>query len=112
LNGGQGSGSFESDVASGYEDKGQQLAGIQAQLFGREIQSRRDKVAQLLSMAMQSGDAESARALQFQMAQMDDQIKRLGLAQNQSQWNDSFGLDGGKFQYQKDRDVALAGLGN
>jgi hypothetical protein len=112
LNGGQGSGSFESDVASGYEDKGQQLAGIQAQLFGREIQSRRDKVAQLLSMAMQSGDAESARALQFQMAQMDDQIKRLGLAQDQSHWNDSFGLEGGKFQYQKDRDVALAGLGN
>jgi hypothetical protein len=49
LNGGQGSGSFESEVASGYEDKGQQLQGIQAQLFGREIQSRRDKVAQLLN---------------------------------------------------------------
>jgi hypothetical protein len=112
LNGGQGSGSFESDVASGYEDKGQQLSGIQAQLFGREIQSRRDKVAQLLSMAMQSGDAESARALQFQMAQMDDQIKRLGLAQNQSQWDDSFGLQGAQFGYQKDRDLAIAGLGN
>jgi hypothetical protein len=112
LNGGAGSGSFEGEVASGYEDKGQQLSGIQAKLFGREIQSRRDKVAQLLSMAMQSGDAESARALQLQMATMDDQIKRLGLAQNQSQWNDSFGLDAGKFNYQKDRDVALAGLGN
>jgi hypothetical protein len=112
LNGGQGSGSFESDVASGYEDKGQQLSGIQAQLFGREIQSRRDKVAQLLSMAMQSGDAESARALQFQMAQMDDQIKRLGLAQNQSQFNDEFGWNVSQGLYGRDRDVALAGLGN
>jgi hypothetical protein len=112
LNGGQGSGSFEGDVASGYEDKGNALTGIQSQLFGREIQSRRDKMAQLMSLAVQSGDADSARALQMQIAQMDDQLKRLGLAQSQSQFNDQFGLSAGQFQYQKDRDAALAGLGN
>lgn len=111
LNGGQGSGAFESEVASGYEDKGQQLSGLQAKLFGREIQSRRDKVAQLLSLAMQSGDAESARALQLQMAQMDDQLQRLGLDQRQSQWDDSYGLDKSDRQYQRDRDAARAKAG-
>lgn len=111
LNGGQGSGSFEADVASGYEDKGTALSGIQAQLFGREIQARRDKLAQYVNMAMQSGDAESARALQLQLANMDDQLQRLNLNQRQSQHNDTFGLDAARFGYGKDRDAFLFGSG-
>lgn len=111
LNGGQSSGSFEQNIASGFEDKGQQLTGIQAQLFTREIQSRRTQVAQLLNMAMQSGDAESARALQYQLALMDDALRRLGLQQQQSQFDSTFGLDAARFQYGKDKDLAMYGAG-
>lgn len=111
LNGGQSSGSFDASVASGFEDKGQALAGIQAQLFTRELQSRRTHVATLLNMALQSGDNEQARNLQFVLAQMDDQIRRMTLRQNQDQWNDEFGLRAGRFQYEKDRDLAGYGGG-
>lgn len=111
LNGGQSSGSFEQNIASGFEDKGQALTGIQAQLFTRELQSRRSYVANLMNMALQSGDNEAARNLQYTLAQMDDVIRRMSLQQNQSQWNDSFGLQAGQFQYQKDRDLAQYGAG-
>jgi hypothetical protein len=47
----------------------------------------------------------------MQLAQMDDQLRRLGLQQNQSQWNDSFGLDAAKFRYGQDRDLAGYGSG-
>ena len=111
LNGGQSSGAFEQNVASGFEGEQQQLSGVRAQLFTREIQSRRQQVAQLLAQAMQSGDQESQRNLQYQLALMDDALRRLGLAQNQSQFNDTFGLEAGRFQYQKDRDLAQYGAG-
>lgn len=112
LNGGQGSGAFEADVASGYEDKGQKLSGLQADLFSREIQSRRDKVAQLLALATQSGDAESARALQLQIAQMDDVLRRMGLEQQGRQFDDQFGLSASQALYNRDRDLALFGAGS
>ena len=111
LNGGQSSGSFEQNIASGFEDKGQALTGIQAQLFTRELQSRRSHIANLLNMAMQSGDNESARNLQYTLAMMDDTIRRMSLQQNQSQFNDQFGLQAGRFQYEKDRDLAGYGTG-
>ena len=82
---------------------------MQAQLFSREIQSRRSQLGSLLNMALQTGDAESARALQLQMAQMDDQLRRLGLAEQGRQHDDNFGLDAGRFQYGKDRDLFTYG---
>lgn len=111
LNGGQSSGSFEQNIASGFEDKGRALTGIQAQLFTRELQSRRSHIANLLSMAMQSGDMESQRMLQLQLARMDDALRRLSLQQQQSQHDDVFGLDAARFRYGQDRDLAGFGSG-
>ena len=111
LSGGQSSGAFDAEVASGFEDKGQALTGIQAQLFARELQGRRTQVAHLLNMALQSGDAESARALQLQLANMDNELRRYGLQQQQSQFNDQFGLQRSQFEYDMDRDAARATAG-
>ena len=89
--GGAGSGAFESEIASGYEDAGQQKSGVLAQLMGRELTNRRSQLAQMLSLATQSGDAESARALQFQLAQMDAELRRMGIGEQARQFNDQFG---------------------
>lgn len=89
--GGAGSGAFEADIASGFEDKKQGLAGLQAQLFGRELTSRRSQLANLLNMALSTGDAESARSLQMAIAQMDAELQRLGLKQQKSMFDDQFG---------------------
>jgi hypothetical protein len=109
--GGQGSGALDADIASGFEDKGQKLAGLQAQLFGRELQARRTQMSQMLAMALQSGDNEAARALQLQIANMDAELRRMGLRENARQFDDSFGLQAGQFQYLKDRDLASYGGG-
>lgn len=111
LQGGQSSGAFDADVASGYEDKGNALTGLQAQLFTRAIQGRRQQVAQLLNMALQSNDAEAARALQLQLGQMDNELRRMGISEQARQFDDSFGLNAAQFQYGKDRDAFLYGSG-
>lgn len=109
--GGQGSGALDTDIAAGFEAKGQQLSGLQAQLFSREMQSRRGQLGQMLAMAVQTGDNEAARALQLQIANMDAQLRKMGLAENARQFDDSFGLQGAQFRYLQDRDLANAGLG-
>lgn len=109
--GGAGSGAFDQEIASGFEDKGQALTGLQAQLFSRELQSRRGSLASLLNMALQTGDAESARALQLQLAQMDNELRRLGLSQQASQFNDQFGLQRSQFEYDMNRDASRAAAG-
>lgn len=56
------------------EGVGQATSGFQAQLLSREIQSRRDEIAQALSAqgALLSGDQQ--RALQQELAQMDQAL--------------------------------------
>ena len=58
-------------------------------------------------MALQSGDAESARGLQMALAQMDNALRGRSLDFQQSQWNDSFGRQLGRdreddFRYRTD----------
>lgn len=130
LLGGQSSGAFEAEVASGFEDKGERLSGLQSQLFARELSSRRGQLAGLLQMAVQTGDNESARALQMQIALMDAELRKLGiqtqaglgyaglglqrdlgfagLNQQQGIWNDRYGLDREWLLYQMNRDAARA----
>ncbi len=111
LNGGQSSGGFDTEVQGINEDAAQGLQGLQASLFGRVAQQKQAQLQQALQLAVQSGDAEAARAIQVQLAQMDAQLRSQQLAQQASQWNDQFGLQGAQFQYLKDRDLANAGLG-
>lgn len=111
LAGGASSGAFDADVASGFEDKANRLSDVRSQLFGRELQNRRGQLAQMMNMALQSGDAESARALQLQLGQMDNELRRLGIQEGARQFDDSFGLQAGRFAYEKDRDLAQFGAG-
>ncbi len=112
LSGGQSSGAFDSEVASGFEDKANNQSAVIANMYGREMQAKRTQMQNLLNMAVQSGDAESARALQLKIAEMDAELKRMGLAQSQSQWNDSFGLSAAQFEYLKNRDLLGYGTGS
>lgn len=111
LNGGQSSGAFDQELNSEFENKGQQLTGLQAQLFTQEIQRRSQQANQLLQMALSSGDQESARQLQAYLAQLDNAYRYAALGQNQSQFNDQFGLNAAQFQYLKDSQLAQYGAG-
>lgn len=109
--GGAGSGAFEQDLAAGFEDKAGQLGGLQGQLLARANEQRISQLQQALSLAVQSGDAESARAIQLQIAQMQNALGQASLSQQGSQFNDNFGLNAAQFQYQKDRDLLNYGTG-
>lgn len=87
------------------------LAGIKSQLISKVYEGKRQDAQQALQLAVQSGDAEAARQAQMQIAQMDNEIKRLGLSQQQSQFNDNYGLNVNDAQYQRDRDAARAKAG-
>jgi hypothetical protein len=87
------------------------LSTLQGDLMGREMTARRSQMAQLLNQALQTGDNESARALQLKLSQMDNEIRKAGMAQAGQFHDDSYGLQKGQFQYDQDRDAARARAG-
>ena len=91
LMGGQSSGSFDTELRSILEGAGEDKAAFGAQLLGDENQARRAELNSLMNMALQSGDAESARALSLELAKMDDATRRLGLSQQNAQFNADLG---------------------
>lgn len=62
------------------------LGSLRATLITRELQSRRDDLKSLLQMAVQSGDAESAQAIQMQLAELDAQVKREGIGADMAKY--------------------------
>lgn len=56
------------------QQRGEADAQGEAQILGNEHQAKRDELRSLLSMAVASGDAESARTLQAQIAAIDSQL--------------------------------------
>ncbi len=94
--GGQGSGAFDSNVQGIHERIGQNTGAHDAGLVGAEAQNRRGHLQNLLQMALASGDSESARAVQMQMAQMDQAIRQATLAQQSYQYDDRMGFDLGR----------------
>lgn len=111
----EGNGTGSNELTQGLQQSAERtatgLASLKGQLMQRAVQARKDQLTSLLNLAMQSGDAESARAIQLQLGQLDASLRSQQLAQQANQWNDSFGLQGAQFQYQKDRDLANAGMG-
>lgn len=98
------------------ERAGQAKGGFEAELMGRELQSKRQEISTALtSMAgMLSGD--QTRSLQMQLAQMDDAIARMGLdnqRRGQDFSQDQFLRELGLRQWQAgdDSDFRWAGLG-
>ena len=94
--GGQGSGAFETNMQGIQERIGQNTGAHDAGLVGAEAQNRRGHLQNLLQMALASGDSESARAVQMQMAQMDQAIRQATLEQQRYQYDDRMGFDLGR----------------
>lgn len=109
--GGAGSGAFDQELASGFEDKGRQMAGLRAQLMNRATEQRMAQLQQALSLALQSGDQEAARGLQMTIAQMNADLARARMEQDQSQWNDSYGLQRLQFERLLNNDAVNAQTG-
>ena len=75
------SGAMTNERRLGAERAGQASGAFEAQLVGRELETRRDEIKEALSglRGMISGD--QAMALQTQLAELDAAIKREGIAQ-------------------------------
>lgn len=102
--GGAGSGSFDTGIQGIGEQVGQNIAGHDASLVGGEVQSRRATLQNLLGMAMQSGDAEATRAIQLQIAQMDNELRKYT-------YDDTMGYNVGRANEDDFRYRANLGLG-
>lgn len=112
LIGGQSSGSFDTALGGIREAASEDIAGNDAQLMGAEVSARRAEVQSLLNMALQSGDAESARMLQLQLAKMDEALRKQALSENARQFDASdryrysaLGEQGRQFDDQFGRDL-------
>ena len=91
LNGGQSSGGFDTALQGVHERIGENTSAFDAGLVGNEVQARRAEMQQLLNMALQSGDAESARELSMALSKMDLEYRRQALSQQGSQFNADLG---------------------
>lgn len=58
----------------GYERRGQQVGAFEAELVGRELQARRDEIAQSLQLSATFLSTEQQRDLQRQIALLDNAI--------------------------------------
>jgi len=70
------SGTFDTAVSGIEQQRGEAAAGVTGRVLSGELQSRRDQLTRLMTLAMQSGDAESARTIQAQLGLIDSQIGR------------------------------------
>lgn len=91
LMGGQSSGGFDTAVQGIHERSGENQAAYDADLVGDEVQYRRAEVQNLLDMALQSGDSESARELSMALAELDAQLRREGLGESGRQFDANLG---------------------
>lgn len=78
-------------VQQNIEQGGQALAQLRSQLVSSGLQQRVGQLQNLLSLAVQSGDTNSAQALQLQLAQLQAQLDReqmgIGLGEFTQQQN-------------------------
>lgn len=105
LQGGQSSGSFDTELRSIQEGKSSDIAGNDAELLGNEVMQRRAEVQSLMNMALQSGDQESARMLQMQLAKMDEAIRMKQLAESKRQFDSDLGYRNRTFDDQFGRQI-------
>lgn len=84
--GGSGSGSFDSAVQSGIEGAGIDQANFDSGMQLDEIKQRREDVVN----ALQFAQGEERNQLQLQLAQMNDQLQRAQMGQQNSQFYDQF----------------------
>ena len=77
--GGQSSGGFDTALSGIRESASEDIASNDARLIGGEVQQRRAELQSLINIALQSGDAETARELEAQ-------LRREGMSQQDRQF--------------------------
>lgn len=77
------------------------LGGLRAKLIQGEYQTRRQEMTDMLQLATASGDAEAARQIQVQLAELDAAVRREGI-----------GADVGKYEAYLNSQTVNQGLGN
>lgn len=87
LIGGEG-GSFDAGVNSINEQAGEQKGRAMGGLIGSELQARRQDI----QTALQFAQGEEKMALEKQLAEADNEIRRQGMSQQNSQFYDDYGL--------------------
>lgn len=88
------SGSFENSLRGFEQAQGESEAGYNAGLVGNELQQRRQQLLSAASLAGNQLNAEDARALQKELAQLDAAIKRESIAQQGALGNADIALRG------------------
>lgn len=81
---GVNSGAFDQGLIGLEQAQGEAEAGNNARLLGSELQQRRAQLLQAASIAGNTLNAEQARDLQRQLAELDAAIRREGIAQQSS----------------------------
>ena len=103
--GGAGSGAFDTGIAGIHEGIGEDVGQFSAGAVGKELYNRRDKMTQLLSMAVQTGDNDLARSLQMEIARMDNQLRQATLGENRRQFDQGLGENRRQFDDQFGRSL-------
>lgn len=88
---GMGSGAFDTAIQSELEQSGRDTASYQGSLISQELQRKADEIKTALSTATGS----NAQRLQLQLAQIQDQLSRTQMGQQNQQFYDKLTSDMG-----------------
>jgi hypothetical protein len=102
--GGLGGKAFESDVRRIQEGQAESDARMTGGVLNQELQNRRQQLTQMLAIATQLGDAESARLLQAQLNAIQTQL-------SQSNFYDTMGYQYAGLNQQGNLQALMAMLG-
>lgn len=81
------SGAFNTKVLGLEQDRSERDSAAVAEILGRELESKRAEVMQLLNLAASMGDTEAARTLQTRLAAIDAQLRQIQIAEGARQFN-------------------------
>jgi hypothetical protein len=109
--GGAGSGSFDTGLMGIEEAGGRDIAGYEANLVGQEVQAKRAQLMQALNMANSVGARTEAAQIQQQLAMLQAQLSREGMAQQQTQFGDDLGYRYANMETGLNRDMLIAAMG-
>lgn len=86
---GMGSGAFDTAIQSQLEQGGRDVASFQSTQITSELQRKADE----LKTALATATGSNAQALQLKLAEIQDQLSRAQLGQQNSQFYDRLGFD-------------------
>ena len=108
--GGQGSGSFESGLASLGERTNEDIASHDAQLAYGELNARRQALLQAIQIADAIGARNEAQQLNTALAQIDAALKQAQMAQSQGMFEDQKAFDYTQLLEMANRNAYLGAL--